>query len=209
MFEEIVNISCSASIGIDINDLYYTWTFNDVPLNVTTSWLVVEYNSANAVEQGGNYQCLVTTKDLIFTGSSQYLLLLFAPYFIEHPQTVLTIDNSTAEFSCSAVGHPAPIIVWYRIESNDNITNLDAIMEASLLLPFPSFIETNINDAMNTGILYIDPVTYNDFGYYLCVATLDNETVLYVRDCCGTDEPNQPINTVSYSTLSNLTTLAS
>ena len=208
-YGEVINISCSATIDVSIDGLYYNWTFNDESLFVSTPWLLIDYNSSDSLEQGGSYQCLVTTEDTVFTGSSDYLLILFAPYFVEHPQTVLTVDNSTIEFSCSAIGHPTPVTNWYRIDSNYNITDLETVMDSSLLLPLSSFIEGNFSDSdtMDSTVLVIDPVTYDDYGYYLCVATFDNDTVIYVRDCCNTDELVSLFS--SYNTLSNLATLAS
>ena len=193
-----------------MNELIFTWTFDNKPLDISSKWFLLEYNSPDSVEQGGMYQCFAASADLVFTGSSEILLVLFAPYFIEDPESLFTLNNDTAEFTCAAIGHPTPLVEWYRLESNESFTDLEKLIDNSLLLPNSSFTYSNTSESMEASFLIIDPLGYTDYGYYLCVATLDSERVVYVQDCCSANNISEPgISNISYSTLSSFAVLAS
>ena len=146
---------------------------------------------------------------MIFNGASKQLLITYAPHFTVHPQSlVTTISNNTAiEFSCSAIAHPTPTIEWYRVNSIDNITELN-VAQNSLTLANSSFTESNTTDLFEViSFLTIDPVEYEDYGYYVCLASIE-DSIIFVRNCCGNNDYNNDTINTSYTSLSTVGTLA-
>ena len=170
---------------------------------------MISYSTSEDVNRGGVYQCFAASNDMIFTGNSPHILVLFAPFFTVHPESVNTSFNSSVEFRCTAVGHPSPMVQWYRLHSNVNISDLESVNSLSVLFPYSSFFETESTNTSDSSLLIIDSLEYDDFGYYVCVASLDNSTVIYVRDCCSPDSDNDlsPSQEETY-TFSNFAVLA-
>ena len=167
--------------------MYYTWKFNNDVINHTSSSLTISYYSPDSIEQGGVYQCCAQSLDMILTGTSPKILIAFAPLITEEPASVFAMYNDSVEFTCTATGHPTPVIEWYRLSVETNVSTLKDVNEFSIELPSSAFIEKTITNTTETSVLIIDPVDYDDFGYYVCVASLSSDTFVYARDCCDSD----------------------
>ena len=209
-FGESLELSCIINSTIDLDTVYYTWTFNDDVINHTSSSLTINYFSPDSVEQGGVYQCYTHALGMLLSGTSRQILIAFAPLITEDPVSVLAIYNDTVEFNCTAIGHPTPIIEWYRLSVNNNITTLEDVNKYSIELPFFSIEETTTTDTtIKSSTLTIDPVEYNDFGYYICVAKLSSDAFVYVSDCCNSESGSGSGEVVElYYSISNISTLS-
>ena len=191
--------------------MYYTWKFNNDVINHTSSSLTISYYSPDSIEQGGVYQCCAQSLDMILTGTSPKILIAFGPLITEEPGSVFAMYNDSVELICTATGHPTPVIEWYRLSVETNISTLE---ESSIELPSSAFIEITITNTTETSVLIIDPVDYDDCGYYVCVASLSSDKFVYARDCCDSDSESgsgESIETVyaisNISQLSGLNTL--
>ena len=188
-FGEEVQLSCTSTSNIQLDESLpteFTWTLNNDVLNETSSILTVQYDNVESVNKGGYYQCFASYNDTLLTGSSNLILLIFAPYITTHPVSVSVNVNETIELSCTATGYPAPIIEWYRVESNTVFSDYDAVLYYSIELPDVSDYNDTTSDATITNAtLIISPIDYIDYGYYLCVATLLNDSIVFVKSCCS------------------------
>ena len=201
-YGEELDIYCNISSNIDVDEFVYTWTFNDVIINETSPILTITYDSVESVGQGGIYQCYGSDSSLILYGSSDQILIAFAPLIIEQPEGVLAEPEDTAVFNCSATGHPVPVLVWYKISRNTNINNLD---DVELYSEGIVYNETEyLDNVTSISTLIIDDVVHSDYGYYVCVALLTEESIIYPYDCCS----NQNISALmSIETVSIVATL--
>ena len=189
--------------------MYYTWKFNNEVINHTNSSLTINYYSPDSVDQGGVYQCCVQSLDMILTGTSPKVLIAFGPLITEEPGPVLAMYNDSVELICTATGHPTPVIEWYRLSVETNVATLKDLSEFSIELPSSAFIETTITNTTETSILIIDPVDYDDFGYYVCVSSLPSDSFVYARDCCNSDsEDGSAESTETHYDISNISTLS-
>ena len=208
-FGESLQLSCIINSTIDLVAVYYTWTFNNDVINHTSSSLTITYFSPDSVEQGGVYQCYTHALGMLLSGTSRQILIAFAPLITEDPVSVLAIYNDTVEFNCTAIGHPTPVIEWYRLSVNNNITTLEDVNKYSIKLPFFSMEETTTDTTIKSSTLIIDPVEYNDFGYYICVAKLFSDAFVYVSDCCNSESGSSSGEVVElYYSISNISTLS-
>ena len=208
-FEESLQLSCIINSTIDLDAVYYTWTFNKDVINHTSSSLTITYFSPDSVEQGGVYQCYTHALGMLLSGTSRQILIAFAPLITEDPVSVLAIYNDTVEFNCTAIGHPTPVIEWYRLSVNNNITTLEDVNKYSIELPLFSMEETITDTTIKSSTLIIDPVEYNDFGYYICVAKLSSDAFVYVSDCCNSESGSSSGEVVElYYSISNISTLS-
>ena len=171
---------------MDLDGFEYSWMLNNEVLDETSSILTVQYDNVESVNEGGYYQCFASYNNALLTGSSNLILLIFAPYITTHPVSVSVNVNETIELSCTATGYPAPIIEWYRVESNTVFSDYDAVLYYSIELPDVSDYNDTTSDATITNAtLIISPIDYIDYGYYLCVATLFNDSVNFASSCCN------------------------
>ena len=208
-FGESLELSCIKNSNIDLDAVYYTWTFNDDVINHTSSYLTINYDSPDSIEQGGVYQCYTHALGMLLSATSRKILIAFAPLITEDPVSVLAIYNDTVEFNCTAIGHPTPVIEWYRLSVNNNITTLEDVNKYSIALPFFSMEETTTDTTIKSSTLIIDPVEYNDFGYYICVAKLSSDAFVYVSDCCNSESGSSSGEVVElYYSISNISTLS-
>ena len=182
-YGETVNVSCTSSSNIELDSVHYTWIFNDNPINDTSFSLTVTYNSTESVEQGGIYQCYVHTPGMVLTGTSNKIMIAFAPFIYEQPQAVFAEFGDSAFFNCSSTGFPLPVIEWYIVSTNVNISNIEDIETYSLKLVHNDTVYDN--NLTTSSTLFIDDVMYNDYGYYICVAVMSNESLVVVQDCCS------------------------
>ena len=187
-YGDTINISCASNSNIEVDEVIYSWTFNENVTNINSSVLTIEYNSAESVTQGGLYQCFTHALGMILTATSNRILIAFAPAIISSPEFSFSDHNDSVTLNCTAVGHPLPTVEWYRLESNITIEDFDSLYNYTIELPKSSFI-TNFTDSFEiTSSLNIDPVNYNDYGYYVCVARVDNESLVLVQDCCSNEQ---------------------
>ena len=198
-----LNLTCNISFSGDVN---YTWSLNDTFIpNESRSYYTISYTDQDSVKLGGTYQCYAHTSDVSVYGSSPKVLVLFAPHVIEHPSSVAVSNNDTVEFTCTAIGYPTPTIEWKRVMSS-NVANLTALQNMENELPMNTNNVSITGTNNETSTLTIDPVQYEDYGYYLCMATLSSSDIVFVSDCCNPVNINtSDIN--SYTTLSSVATL--
>ena len=179
-----VNISCSSSSNIQLDDIQYSWTLNGIPINDSSTVLTLYYDSNESVTQGGIYQCYAYSNDALITGESSTILVIFEPYLITHPEPVTINANGTVMLSCIASGFYAPDIEWFRVENNLLLSDYDNVLYYSIDFPDSSYINATSNATITISTLIIDPIDYDDYGYYLCVASLLNDSVQFVSSCC-------------------------
>ena len=127
-YGQSLDIFCNATVTIDLDDaLLYTWTFNDEIFNETSSGITITYDSAESVQQGGVYHCVVKDTADILEGKSNQILVAFAPIITVQPESVLAIPGDVAELNCSATGHPLPDIEWHKLSINTTISSLEEL----------------------------------------------------------------------------------
>ena len=187
-YNTILNLTCSATSNIELA-LYYTWVYNDIYIvQDNRSYIVLEYDSTDSVNQGGIYQCIAATGDAVITGASHSIVIVFAPVITENPQSMSTTNGSDVEFNCTAAGYPAPILEWYRVSSY-NVSTIQDVMSSTVELPYSAENNTiTVNSTISYSTLTINPVNYNDYGYYICVATFPVDSIVFVYDCCSGDD---------------------
>lgn len=205
-FGKSSNITCSASADtVSTSDFIYSWMLNDELISSqTNNWLAVDYHTLNAVQLGGVYKCVVSSNDGKFSGQSKGLAILMAPYLIEQPENTYTRYMDSVELKCTATGHPTPVIKWYKLNSTDNFTNFSSVLENAHSLPDSSYYNNSATNTTETSTLVISSVEHDDFGYYICVASFDNSTVVFVQNCCSNDDISESPLFSSHHTLSRL-----
>ena len=147
------------------------WLFRSDTLNIT-------YEDDSSVTQGGTYLCKA---DDVYSSSTA--TVLFAPLITEEPADVFTTVNSSVQLNCSAVGFLAPQLQWIRLMPGKHLTDLSTFEEIDIhdpnlpdrvtVLFFPEL--PNVDNSSN---LIFDKIESTDFGSYVCVATLNNESSL-------------------------------
>ena len=182
-FGEELDIFCNISSNLDLDEFQYSWTFDDEVINETSSVITIKYNSAESVEQGGVYQCYGSDTSLIFSGTSNRILVAFAPFILVQPMGLLTAAGDTAEFTCTATGHPVPEIEWHKVIRDTNITSFDDVLLYSEGIVFN---ETDyLDNVTSTSTFIIDSIENSDFGYYVCVASQTENSLIFAQDCCS------------------------
>ena len=206
-YGDTINISCISNSNIEVDEVIYTWTFNENVTNNNSSVLTIEYNSAESVTQGGLYQCFGSSRDMILSGASNQILIAFAPLLITTPKSFLSNSGDMVVFNCTAVGHPLPVVEWYRLENNIDVSGLSDVYNNMIELPESSVNSTMSSTFEEAATLTIHPVDYNDYGYYICVAKLSNESLVLARSCCDSTESSDSTNIDEYYEISNTSTL--
>ena len=187
-YGEEFNLTCNTITDISADNLIYAWTFNDEYLDVSATTLTFSYFDASAVLVGGRYQCYVSSLDATITAATSAVIVVFAPFITEGPQSMSTTNGSYVGFNCTAAGYPAPILEWYRVSSY-NVSTIQDIMSSAVELPYGAENNTiAVNSTISYSTLTIDPVYYNDYGYYICVATFPVDSIVFVYDCCSGDD---------------------
>ena len=182
-----MEVFCNATVTIDLDDeLLYTWTFNDEIINKTSSILTITYNSADSIEQGGVYHCVAKDTADILEGKSNQVLIAFAPIITVQPESVLTILGDVAELNCNAVGHPLPDIEWHKLTNNTNVSSFQELESFSIGLVQNDTMF--IDNYTSSSTFALDSVAYADYGYYVCVAILDKQSLIFVQNCCNDEE---------------------
>ena len=121
------------------------------------------------VYDADTYYCTVTNAAGNTTAKTD---LYIAPNIITPPQDMFIVVPANVTFTCVAEGVPLPTIIWAYFGPNNSdpiILDLSASGDldsggsgsGDVLLP----VEYNV-----TSTLTIDPVTYDSYGEYVCVA---------------------------------------
>ena len=176
--EESVKLTCLV-LAMPANIGRYVFLQDDMVVqNSTSDTLNITYEDDSSVTQGGTYLCMA---DNVYSSSTA--IVWFAPLITEEPADVFTTVNSSVQLNCSAVGFPAPQLQWIRLMSGENLTDLSTfaeinnhdpnLPEGAMVLFFSEL--PNVDNSSN---LIFDEIESTDFGSYVCVATLNNETSL-------------------------------
>ena len=176
-----LTLSCIVNHNIsNMSVLSYEWFLSNRLIS-NNSNIILNYTNDSSVSQGGNYRCsayYINNKGAYgywyFTdlrGYSPRVPVLFSPSFSEEPGSIKTKVNDLIELSCTASGYPIPVIEWKRITANSS----QNIFNNTVELPRNTDNDTTDAGANNiTSTLIIHNIQYDDFGYYLCVATLSS-----------------------------------
>ena len=169
-----ITLSCVVNHNIsNPNDLLYAWYFNNDVLVVNgSSSLTLHYSDYSSVNQGAYYACFAYNDAFVFVihGMSPHAPVLFSPSFSEQPNSIISKVNDSIELSCTAFGYPVPVIEWKRVNSLNTSDYINNIIE----LPENAYNDTVAGTNNITSTLIIDDIQYEDFGYYLCVATMSS-----------------------------------
>jgi hemicentin len=155
----------------------YAWSSNGSLLpGETTTDLFTTVNGSLVIDKvdytnEGAYTC-IASNGVMHLRHTVYLKILRPPYISYPPYsqvlhwTVVRTGNYSVEFSCEAVGYPAPTVEWLK----DNQPIQDSRFTVS-----------------SNGHLTITPLAFEDAGDYTCIATnlagVDRKTVsLLVQD---------------------------
>ena len=126
------------------------------PINVSSD-PTLNISSINATVDGGHYMCVVVNQ----AGQENASVTLYVrPLNVEQPRNQLTSQGSTTTLSCRADSFPSPQYEWEKLNTTSQ--------EFELLTG--EFGRT----------LELDPVKFDDFGVYRCVATvpvIDDEAI--------------------------------
>ena len=203
-FGEEINISCNASKNTEMQSVRYSWILNNDSINETSSLLTVTYNSTESVEQGGIYRCLVHTSDMVLVGRSNIIMIAFAPLIFEQPQAKSSLFGDDAFFNCSSTGFPLPFIEWHVVSTNVSISNIEEVEAHSLNLVHNHTVYDK--ELTTSSTLVIKDVLFSDYGNYVCVAVLSNESLVVTENCCNGNESVSSQNVPQY-TISDTVTL--
>ena len=211
-YGENTTLTCVVTTNYDLNEIEFEWTFNNISIRTfnystfdTDSMLSIDYqNSSSPSLSGGLYQCVAELSEDNITAKSNVVTIAYAPFIILQPISIYTNAtnvNETVSFNCVAVGYPTPEITWHRVSTITPIIDMLSLDLYSISLPLNSSSDHyfTLNETMS--LLSIDPVNHGDFGYYICVATLNDSLI---DDCCLNDDDQD--NTTYYE-ISNTATL--
>ena len=106
---------------------------------------------------GGLYTC--TVSNAAGSGSDNTSLFV-APYFIEHPNEILSTNGTVENFTCLAEAFPEPTYNWRRTDNR----------------AIRSIIEGKTDPILN-----FDPIIFGDEGSYYCEGTSINVTRASLR----------------------------
>ena len=208
-----VTLSCDITTEYDSNDLQYEWTFNNEPIRNFTystfeadSMLIIDYTDSSSPLMGGQYQCIGTNVAENVVGISNVVLIAFAPLIIQHPVNVFTSENETEYFYCNAVGFPTPEITWRRVNTSKVIIDMFMLDVYSTTLPENSIVDY-INATEIASIFTINQINHDDYGYYVCLATLNDSSISAIGNfSLDNDDPSKTDNNTNYE-ISNTATL--
>ena len=205
-FGDSINLTCTIDKGINPDMVFYTWKFNGNIMNHTLPFININYNNYSSTNQRGEYQCFAFNNDLSASGTSPNVFVAFAPVLVNEPMSVKAVVNDTVDFSCTTFGYPTPTIQWRRINNTEDVSSLEDIDDLSVDLPLNSYNISYSGYVNETSTLRIYPVDYQDFGYYICIATLSSSDIVVATDCCSSnDSSNSTLK--DYNAISNIATL--
>ena len=185
-FGENLSLYCNWINNVELDEnIRYTWMLEGNVLQENSSTLMLQYHMIESPKNGGTYQCFVSNNNISLTGTSNKILIVYAPFVAINPSSVSVNRNDMVQLSCIASGHPSPSIEWYKILTDSAFLNYDMVVSYSIEVPASSFNETTSYPFYTNSTLFIDPVDYDDYGYYLCVAALFNDSIEFISTCCN------------------------
>ena len=160
----------------------YQWSLDgQVVRNDSNSQFNISYIDVSSTTQGGTYNCTVYTNDNRVISSVNSVLIAFAPLITVSPQSTGVMINGSVQFTCNVTSSPTSIIQWARVPVGIAINSMTVLDE---LTPYFNNLPTNsiqvvndVTDTTNSTTLTIDPVLSSDFGSYICVGILYNDTL--------------------------------
>ena len=178
--DEILTLNCV----VDSSDIVsYEWRLDNVTVqNDTSSNITISYIDASSVDQGGVYHCIMHDFAGKTDSTINKVFVAFAPLITMSPQSVDVTRGDRVELSCNVTSFPVSIIKWAKLPSGfivDNTTNLKDLFP---YLDPPNTVitieNTTNSDNFNSSILFIESVLGSDFGDYICIGILDNDTLV-------------------------------
>ena len=209
-YRENVSLQCDVVTEYDLDELEFEWIFENNSISTFTyssydinSTLFIEYQKLSSVDKSGSYYCIARNVGENVIGKSNVVLVAFAPVITMNPANASVTANMKIYFNCTAVGFPIPRIEWYQVASTNNIRNLRN------LIPY-SRGSNNVQYSNNNEVLsslVIDRVQHEDYGYYYCVASLNDSSIVTVTDCQECNGGNFEANNNTYNEISIAATL--
>ena len=126
------------------------------------------------VSDAGSYSCVVTND--AGEDTAEYVLFI-EPNIITSPQNEEVDVAVSVVFTCVAEGVPVPSIAWEYVGdgegSGDEGSGGEGSGSGQPLVSGSSLgeIDATVNGTIVTSTLTLDPVQYDDYGVYHCVAT--------------------------------------
>ena len=196
------NLTCTINgYSMNTTSVQISWYNGDKLLNDTeTQILTIDYMSPESVDNGGSYKCLAQGTEGSSIGESNSVLIIFSPHIVQRPSNILTHVNRQIQFICNATGYPLPSIEWRRISVENSLATLQGIDNVTVNLPYNVTNESSINMNEVSSVLTLQSVDYNDFGYYVCIATLTSDDVYVLFD-------NSNVTLMDYHAISSTATL--
>ena len=160
----------------------YQWSLDgQVVRNDSNSQFNISYIDVSSTTQGGTYNCTVYTNDNHVISSVNSVLIAFAPLITVSPQSTGVMINGSVQFTCNVTSSPTSIIQWARVPVGITINSMTVLDE---LTPYFNNLPTNsiqvvndVTDTTNSTTLIMNPVLSSDFGNYICVGILYNDTL--------------------------------
>ena len=179
-----LNETLTLDCVVDSSDIVsYEWRLDYIPVqNDNSSNITISYIDASSVDQGGVYHCVVHD----FAGKTDpainQVFVAFTPLITTSPQSVDVTRGDRVELSCNVTSFPVSIIKWAKLPSGFIVDNATNLKDLSPYLYPPNTVTTIDNttnsDTSNSSILVIESVLGSDFGDYVCIGILDNETLV-------------------------------
>ena len=127
-------------------------------------------DSVNAMENGGNYTCVVVN---VAGFDSDEVELLVQPVITRQPESVLTFVGDNTSLSCEADSFPPPMYSWFRQTEEGDIVNIT---------------EDAPRQVLDGSSLFIFGVDYSDAGFYFCRASsssgFDDSSLATITGTC-------------------------
>ena len=190
-YGESYSLNCTINGStVSTTSVQVSWYRNGMIIDTVIPILTIDYTSPESVNDGGSYKCIVNGDDESSTGESESVLIVMSSHIIQDPSNVQTLANRSIQFTCNATGYPLPTIEWRRVSIDNNFTSLQALENVTVDLP--NNITNNSISSVNMteiySVLTLQSVNYDDFGYYLCIATLSldvllNDSNITLMDC--------------------------
>ena len=190
MVGEVFMFMCSV-LGGPSNT--FQWELNSVPLpNEMMDTLLL---TSVTVSDAGIYSCVVTNDAGEDTTESE---LFVSPNIITSPQDVEVDMGDSVTFTCVAEGAPVPDITWEYVGDGEESSNSSASSsgQSSGSGSFLGDISVSMNETTLTSTLTIDPVQYDSYGLYRCVANSsalmmdlvdESDIAVLTGECCVND----------------------
>ncbi|XP_007945430.2 cell adhesion molecule-related/down-regulated by oncogenes [Orycteropus afer afer] len=166
-----------------------TWFHNAQPIHPSPRHLTAENGlkiSGVTMEDSGLYQC-IADNGIGFMQSTGRLEIEkdsgFKPVIVSAPGSAKVVDGDVVTLSCNASGLPVPVIRWYDsrglITTHPSQILRSKSQKSHSMRPEPINLEPVYFVMSRAGLssLYIQAVTQEHAGKYICEATNEHGTV--------------------------------